>query len=84
MGDPFTEDEVHNAINQMPSDKAPGPDGFTGVFFKRCWSIIKGDIMKVIGRFGELHVHNSIGSTTQMLRFFPRRMGRKRSQTLAH
>jgi hypothetical protein len=58
MGDPFTEDEVRNAINQMPSDKAPGPDGFTGVFFKRCWSIIKGDIMKVIERFGELHVHN--------------------------
>jgi mannosylglycoprotein endo-beta-mannosidase len=42
----------------MPSDKAPGPDGFTGVFFKRCWSIIKGDIMKVIKHFRELHVHN--------------------------
>jgi hypothetical protein len=25
MGDPFTEDEVRKAINQMPSDKVPGP-----------------------------------------------------------
>jgi hypothetical protein len=48
MGDAFTEDEVRKAINQMPSDKAPGPDGFTGLFFKRCWGTIKDDIMKVI------------------------------------
>jgi hypothetical protein len=58
MGKPFTEEEDRNTINQMPSDKAPGPDGFTGIFFKRCWDIIKGDVMKVIERFGDLHVHN--------------------------
>ena len=29
----------------MPSDKAPGPDGFTGAFFKACWEIIKDDVM---------------------------------------
>jgi hypothetical protein len=34
MGEPFTEEEVRNAINQMPSDKVPGPDGFTGIFFQ--------------------------------------------------
>jgi hypothetical protein len=32
----------------MPSDKAPGPDGFTGAFFKSCWEIIKDDIMAVV------------------------------------
>jgi hypothetical protein len=36
LADPFSEEEVRNAINLMPSDKAPGPDGFTGAFFKRC------------------------------------------------
>jgi hypothetical protein len=58
MGDPFTEEEVSNAIKQMPSDKAPGPDGFMGIFFKRCWGIIKGDVMRVILSFGDLHAHN--------------------------
>jgi hypothetical protein len=31
LGDPFTEEEVRNAINQMPNDKAPDPDGFTDI-----------------------------------------------------
>ena len=43
---PFTVEEVQQAINQMPSNKAPGPDGFTGAFFKKCWSIIKEDVMR--------------------------------------
>jgi hypothetical protein len=30
---PFTEQEVVQAIKQMPHDKAPGPDGFTMAFF---------------------------------------------------
>jgi len=27
---------------------APGPDGFTGAFFKACWKIIKDDVMAAI------------------------------------
>jgi hypothetical protein len=27
----------------MPTDKAPGPDGFNGFFLKSCWEIIKED-----------------------------------------
>jgi len=45
---PFTEEEVWSTIKQMPSDKAPGPDGFTGRFYKTCWPIIKEDIMAAI------------------------------------
>ena len=43
----FTEEEVLAAIKYMPSDRAPGPDGFTGSFFKACWPSIKNDIMAV-------------------------------------
>jgi hypothetical protein len=32
----------------MPQDKAPGPDGFTGHFFKKCWPLIHPDIMAAI------------------------------------
>lgn len=42
----------------MPSDKAPGPDGFTGAFFKDCWEIIKGDIMNAVNHFSSLHTSN--------------------------
>ena len=42
---PFSQDEIKNTIYSMPSDKAPGPDGFTGAFFKACSEIIKDDVM---------------------------------------
>jgi hypothetical protein len=29
----------------MPAEKAPGPEGFTGVFHKTCWSITKHDVL---------------------------------------
>lgn len=58
LGAPFSEAEVRAAIFQMPSDKAPGPDGFTGAFFKSCWEIINLDVMKVIHCFGSLQNAN--------------------------
>jgi hypothetical protein len=45
---PFTEKEVWETIKQLPSDKAPGPDGFTGCFYKSCWTTIKQDVMMAI------------------------------------
>jgi hypothetical protein len=35
----------------MPTDKAPGPDGFNGMFFKKCWHIIKEDIYQLCNDF---------------------------------
>jgi hypothetical protein len=35
----------------MPVDKAPGPDGFNGLFFKKCWHIIKEDIYQLCNDF---------------------------------
>jgi hypothetical protein len=45
---PISKEEVWNTIKSLPSDKAPGPDGFTGRFYKICWSIIKEDIMAAV------------------------------------
>jgi hypothetical protein len=36
LDDPFSEQEVLASIKQLPRDKAPGPDGYTGCFFKEC------------------------------------------------
>jgi hypothetical protein len=41
----FTEDEVLAAIHAMPSNKSPGPDGFTWDFYRYCWLTIKVDVM---------------------------------------
>lgn len=48
---PFEEDEVCKVIYSMVSDKTPGPDGFTRVFFQVCWEVIKGDLMRVFQDF---------------------------------
>lgn len=42
--EPFLHSEIDNIVRSMPADKAPRPDGFNGVFIKKCWNIIKGDI----------------------------------------
>ena len=44
----MTEQEIKAAVKDMPSEKAPGPDGFIGVFYKRCWPIIKADLVEAI------------------------------------
>lgn len=37
----FTEEVVWNVIKEIPPDRAPGPDGFIGIFHHKAWSIIK-------------------------------------------
>jgi len=48
LDDTITEEEVWNTIKDLPADRAPGPDGYTGRFYKSCWSIIKADFMAAI------------------------------------
>jgi hypothetical protein len=48
LDSPFSEEEVWTTIKGLQADKAPGPDGLTGRFYKSCWPIIKHDIMTAI------------------------------------
>jgi hypothetical protein len=45
LGDIFTKAEVWEVIRELPSDHAPGPDGFGGAFYKCAWATIKLEIM---------------------------------------
>jgi hypothetical protein len=44
---PFTKEDIDMIVKTMPGDKAPDPDGFNGLFIKKCWYIIKDDIYDV-------------------------------------
>ncbi|KAL6183177.1 hypothetical protein ACLB2K_044588 [Fragaria x ananassa] len=37
---PFSMDEVKDAAFQLGALKAPGPDGFPGLFYRKYWSIV--------------------------------------------
>lgn len=50
---PFTPEEIDQVVKEMPSDRAPRPDGFNGCFLKSCWHIIKADFYKLCMDFYE-------------------------------
>jgi hypothetical protein len=61
--EPFLEKEVSEAIGVMKSNSAPGPNGFTVIFFKKLWLWIKDEIMKMV------HVFNNNMLDLQRLNF---------------
>jgi len=50
---PFTEEEMDGIIKEIPVDIAPGPNGIHGLFFKKCWPLIKFDVYKLWRSFHE-------------------------------
>jgi hypothetical protein len=44
-------EELKRVIMESPKEKAPGPDGFIGIFFSTCWEVIKEDLLKVVHHF---------------------------------
>jgi hypothetical protein len=53
---PFMENELEQAVKCLPSEKAPGPDGFTNDFYKHCWEIIKPNILRAFHAF---YIHHN-------------------------
>lgn len=41
----------------MPNDKAPGPDGFNGMFLKKCWQFVRGDFYRLCANFFTGHLN---------------------------
>lgn len=42
------DNEIKDAVYQMKGLKAPGPDGFQGVFYQNFWEIISSDIKGLV------------------------------------
>ncbi|XP_026443168.1 uncharacterized protein LOC113343060 [Papaver somniferum] len=41
-------EEIKQAVFDLSADSAPGPDGFSGCFYRHCWDIIHDDLTKAI------------------------------------
>lgn len=48
---PVTDEEIKDVLFKMPSNKSPGPDGFTTEFFKASWHIIGKDFITAVRSF---------------------------------
>ncbi|KAL2938061.1 hypothetical protein RDABS01_021510, partial [Bienertia sinuspersici] len=65
----FTDKEIRQAIYSIPSDKAPGLDGYNSCFFKEAWSVVGQDVIKVIREFffsGKLLKEDSVTTLTMV------------------
>jgi len=47
----FSQQEIDLVIRSLPNGHAPGPDGFNGLFIKKCWEILKGDFTRLFNDF---------------------------------
>lgn len=47
----FEEEEVLKALKQMQPLKAPGPDGFSPIFYQRFWQVVGKDVTAAVRSF---------------------------------
>lgn len=67
----------------MKNNKAPRPDGFPTEFYKRCWHIIKGDLLPMFQDLfnGQLQLfHLNFGTITLL----PKKEGAVRIEQFRH
>ncbi|XP_060195028.1 uncharacterized protein LOC132624239 [Lycium barbarum] len=48
-------EEVMKAVFELSGDSACGPNGFSGIFYQKCWEVIKVDVFNVVKAFFEGH-----------------------------
>ena len=69
LEEPFTEEEIDKVIQNLPSDKSPGPDGFNTDFIKKCWPIIKQNFYNLYHAFysGDICLQSINGSLISLI-----------------
>ncbi|WOG89446.1 hypothetical protein DCAR_0208684 [Daucus carota subsp. sativus] len=51
LSQPFSMEELEEALNNSPADKAPGPDGFSMGSMKMLWPLIKDELLDCMIKF---------------------------------
>jgi hypothetical protein len=47
----FSQNEIESVIKCLPNSHALGPDGFNGLFIKKCWNLVKQDFFRLFRDF---------------------------------
>ncbi|GKA89233.1 reverse transcriptase [Tanacetum coccineum] len=48
---PILQSHIEKAVNNMGAHKAPGEDGFSGIFFQKYWHIVGTSVINVVKQF---------------------------------
>lgn len=68
-------EEVWAAIRAMPSDRAPGPDGFTGAFYKTSWPLIHQNVMDAVHAFEQGSTRSLGRLNNALIALLPKKVG---------
>lgn len=64
----------------MHPEKAPGPDGYTGLFFRTCWDTVKYDLIAALRHFQGLNTQNLFLLNSAVIALLPKHQGAVRPQ----
>lgn len=48
---PFSTEEIKEVVWSCDGNKSLGPDGFSFSFFKSCWEVVEGDVVRYLNEF---------------------------------
>jgi hypothetical protein len=77
IGDDFGQDEIDLIIKSLPNNHVPSPNGFNGLFIKKCWNILKNDFNRLMHDFCYLNT-NLTSTNSSVIALIPKKDNPKR------
>lgn len=71
----LTQQEVEQAVKKLPHNKAPGPDGYTGEFFKSFMDLLLPDLMATYKQVMENQPPSLYPMNTSYIALIPKKKG---------